>query len=140
MELMLAEDCRSLRHSLRFRCQVVRERGFVLLGERGLDLSATGMLLESSLHAMPGEPVIASFQIPGTWRWLDTLGTVARVARGRRTADHGSCVGVTFAPLSSEDDLFLRWALRRRAPPLPARPTRVDYAATVALIALSFHY
>jgi hypothetical protein len=140
MEFLLAEDRRTLRHAVTVTCHVVRERGFVLLGERGLDLSATGMLLASCCHAVPGEPVFIALEVPGTSRWIDTLGTVARVVRGRRPGDPGPCIGLNFGPLSSEDNRLVRWALRRKAPPLPARPTRIDYAATAALIAFSFHY
>jgi hypothetical protein len=140
MEFLLAEDRDALRHAVAIRCQVVRERGFVLLGDRAVDVSAKGMLITSSRHAIPGEPVFVSFQVPGTPQWIDTEGTVARVSRGRRMCDSGPTIGITFAPLPPEDHRLLRWVLRRLAPPLPARAVRIDYAATAALIALSFHY
>jgi hypothetical protein len=140
MEFLLTEDRRALRHAIAVTCQVVRERGFALLGDRAVDLSPTGMLVASSCHATIGEPLIVTFELPGTGCWIDTFGTVARLSRGRRRGDPGRCVGIRFDALPKDDERLVRGALRRVAPPLPARPPRIDYAATVALIALSFHY
>lgn len=140
MEMLSAVQRRAARHAVTVTCQVVHEPAFALLGERGFDLSTHGMLLQSKAFALPGDPIIATFRVPGTDRWVDTLGTVARVVRGRRWGDMGPTMGIAFAELSVEDNLLIRWALRRVAPPLPSRPMRIDYAATAAMVALAYGY
>jgi hypothetical protein len=137
MEMQLASERRAQRRSVFFACQVVRERGFVLLGERGIDLSPEGMLLPTTAAAVVGEEVIITFEVPGTGRWVDTLGCVARVVRGQRHRDEGRALGLVFDPLGADDNRLVRWALRRFPPTFPARAMRVDYVATAALIALS---
>jgi hypothetical protein len=136
MEMQLASERRALRRAITFECQVVREQGFELLGRRGTDLSPDGMLLSSPVPAVLGEEVIVTFKVPYTDRWIDTVATVARIVRGDRRNDAGRAIGLLFDPLSSEDNRLLRWALRRHPPTFPARPMRVDYVATAALIAL----
>jgi hypothetical protein len=137
MEMLLASERRAVRRSVTVTCQVVRERGFVLLGQRAVDLSTDGMLLRSRADVRVGEEVIVAFRVPGTERWIDTTAIVARVLHGRRWGDMGPAIGLAFAPLAPEDHRLVRWALRRVAPPLPARSQRVDYAATAAMIALA---
>ncbi len=136
MEMLLATDRRALRRAVSFECQVVREHDFVLLGHRGVDLSTDGMLVESDAQAVLGEEVIVTFRVPGTTRWVDTLASVARVVRGGRRADRGRALGLVFDPLSSDDNLAIRCALRRHPPTFPSRSMRIDYVATAALIAL----
>jgi hypothetical protein len=137
MEMQLASERRGSRRAAVVECQVVRERGFQLVGIRAVDLSPEGMLLSTPVRAVPGEELIVAFRIPGTQRWVDTLATVARVVRGRRYGDGGPALGLAFAPLDPEDHRLLRWALRRHPPTFPSRAMRVDYAATAALVALS---
>jgi hypothetical protein len=137
MEMQLASERRALRRAVVFDCQVVREQGFELVGQRGVDLSTDGMLLLTPALAVLGEELIVSFRVPGTERWVDTLATVARIVRGDRRNDSGRGLGLAFDALSCEDNLLLRWALRRNPPTFPARRMRIDYAATAALIALS---
>lgn len=137
MEMQLASERRALRRAVTFECQVVREQGFELLGRRGMDLSTDGMLLPSPGPAILGEEVIVTLKVPHTDRWIDTLATVARIVRGDRRNDGGRALGLLFDPLSSDDNRLLRWALRRFPPTFPARPMRVDYVATAALIALA---
>jgi c-di-GMP-binding flagellar brake protein YcgR len=137
MEMLLSSERRSVRRSVFVDCQVVRERGFELVGERAIDLSQDGMLVLSERAARIGEEVIVTFRVPGTQRWVDTMATVVRVVRGNRRGDRGVAVGLHFDPLSSEDNLLVRTALERFPPTFPARTPRVDYAATAALIALS---
>ncbi len=137
MEMLFASERRATRRAVFFECQVVREHGFVLLGERGVDLSTDGMLLLSTARAVLGEEVIVTFRVPGTQRWVDTTATVARVVRGHRYNDQAPGLGLLFDPLGSEDNRLIRWALRRFPPTFPARTMRVDYVATAAFIALS---
>jgi hypothetical protein len=137
MDMLLASDRSAIRRAVTVDCQVVREKGFVLLGDRAADLSTSGMLLISNRRVSLGEEVIVTFRVPGTDRWVDTFATVARVVHGRRRGDPGAAVGLCFDPLASDDDRLVRWALRRIPPTFPARPMRVDYAATCAMIALA---
>jgi hypothetical protein len=137
MEMQLASERRASRRAVAFECQVVRERGFELLGQRGIDLSPDGMLVPTTAAAVVGEELLVTLQVPGTTRWIDTLATVARVVRGNRRGDGGRALGLLFDPLGADDNRLLRWALRRHPPTFPARAMRVDYVATVAFIALS---
>jgi hypothetical protein len=137
MEMLLHGDRRATRRSVLVDCQVVREHHFELMGERAVDLSMHGMLLSSKRNAVIGEELIVTFRVPGTRVWIDTLATVVRVVRGRRNGDRGPALGLAFGALSCDEERLLRGALTPFPPILPARPGRVDYAATAALIALS---
>lgn len=137
MEMLLHGDRRAMRRSVLVDCQVVRERGFELLGERAVDLSMHGMLLHSGRNAEVGEELIVTFRVPGTRLWIDTFATAVRVVRGRRWGDRGPGVGLAFGVLTSDEERLLRTALLPFPPILPARPARVDYAATAAFIALA---
>ncbi len=134
MEMLLASDRRSVRRSVFVDCQVVRERGFELLGERAVNLSPDGMLLLCDRPARLGEVLIVTFRVPGTHRWIDTYGSVVRVVSGRRKNDRGPAIGLSFEPLASDEHRLLRAALERFPPTFPARPSRIDYVATAALI------
>lgn len=136
MEMLMASDRRSVRRSVFVDCQVVRERGFRLIGERGVDLSTGGMLLLSDRSVTVGEELLATFRVPGTQRWIDTLATVVRVVHGRRRGDVGPAIGLSFAALDTVDNLLVRGALLRHPPVFPARTPRIDYVATAAFIAL----
>lgn len=137
MEMLFAEGRTAARRSVLVDCQVVREDGFVLIGERAIDLSQRGMLLCCDRSASVGEEVLVTFRVPGTKTWVDTTATVVRVIRGRRTGDRAPAIGLLFHGLSPEDDLLVRKALVPFPPTLPARPRKVDYAATAAFIALA---
>lgn len=137
MEMLFAEGRRSKRRSVLIDCQVVREHDFSLIGERAVDLSPHGMLLSSNRSVRMGEELIVTFRVPGTKVWIDTTAIVVRLVHGRRNGDRGPAVGLAFAPLASDEDRMVRGALVPFPPTLPARPGRVDYAATAALIALS---
>ena len=49
----------------------------------------------------------------------------------------GRSFGVSFESFDEGTQAFIRSALRGVPPPLPARERRVDYAASIALAALS---
>jgi hypothetical protein len=136
MEMLMSSERRSVRRSVFVDCQVVRERDFVLLGERAVDLSQDGMLVLSERAVRLGEELIVTFRVPGTRLWVDTLAYAVRTVAGRRRGDRGPAIGLMFAPLSGEDNLLVRTSLERFPPIFPARAARVDYAATAALIAL----
>ncbi|APR80290.1 Hypothetical protein A7982_05637 [Minicystis rosea] len=137
MEMLLSSERRSVRRSVLVDCQVVREQGFELIGERAADLSQDGMLLLSDRAVRIGEELIVTFRVPGTRCWVDTTATVVRTVAGRRRSDRGPAIGLLFDPLPSEDNLLVRSMLERFPPTYPARELRIDYAATAAMIALS---
>ncbi len=122
---------------MRVECQVVRERDFRLLGSHAVDLSPMGMQVMAQERVLTGEPVLVAFRLPLTSWWFDAEATVARVVHGRRPGDAGRCFGLSFEALGEDVSAFLRRALRGVPPPLPARAPRVDYAASIALAALS---
>jgi len=135
--LVHVQERRTLRRSVRVDCQVVRERDFKLVGSRAVDLSPMGMLVMSQEPILTGEPVVISFRLPRSAWWFDAMGTVARVVHGRRPGDLGRCFGLAFDELEPDVHVYLRRALRGVPPPLPTREPRVDYAASIALAALS---
>ena len=100
MEMLLAFDRRATRRSVLVDCQVVRERGFELVGERAVDLSMHGMLLCSKRSAQVGEELIVTLRVPGTRVWIDTMATVTRVVHGRRNGDRGPALGLAFDPFA----------------------------------------
>jgi hypothetical protein len=131
--LVAATDRRSVRRYVRLECEVVRERGFRLLGKRALDMSTTGMRIAAVDDAEPGEPVVFAFRAPGSSLWIDGEGVVARFAAGRRREDFGASIGLSLN-MPSEVRASLRRYLLRCPPPPPKRGPRVDYAATIRRI------
>lgn len=127
-----AADRRSVRRYVRLPCEVVRERGFRLLGRAALDMSTTGMRFAALDDCLTGEPVVLTFRAGE--RWIDTEGYVARVVHGRRTEDCGPSIAVQFASLS-EDITLLRKHLLKCPPAMGKRAPRIDYAASVRRIA-----
>src|SRR5690349_18150105 len=65
MEMLFVNERRAPRHAVPVDCQVVREDGFTMLGERAVDLSTCGMLVLSDVPAAIGEDVVVSLRIPG---------------------------------------------------------------------------
>lgn len=127
-----ATERRSVRRFVRLDCEVVRERGFRLLGKTALDMSTTGMRIAALDDALTGEAVILTFRAGD--RWIDAEGVVARVVHGRRTMDFGPSIAVQFAGLSEEISLLRKHLLK--CPPATAkRAPRIDYAASVRRIA-----
>jgi c-di-GMP-binding flagellar brake protein YcgR len=132
-----------LRHAVRMPCEVVRDRGFRLLGKQAIDLSPEGMqvVLERGADVEPGESVLVSFQATNLGMWFDLEATTSRIVCGRRHLDGGvQTIGLRFREVRPVIRHILRGALRRVPPPLPRREVgmprfRVDYAATVRRIA-----
>jgi hypothetical protein len=101
-----------LRRAVHTPCEVVRERDFKLVGTRVLDLSTSGMLLETDLPVLTGEELLVSFKSPSSDRWYDCAATIARVLHGRRCRDVRRAVGVSFESLHLLDGLLLCEELR----------------------------
>jgi hypothetical protein len=135
--LVHVQQRKVMRRAVRVDCQVVRERDFKMVGSRGVDLSTEGMLVMLQEPVLTGEPLVVAFRLPRSDFWFDAVGSVARVLHGRRPGDMSRCFGIEFDPLEPDVQVFLRRALRGVPPPLPMREPRIDYAASVALAALS---
>lgn len=131
--LVAASERRSVRRYVRLECEVVRERGFRLIGKRTLDLSTTGMRIAAMDDAITGESVILTFRAPDSKEWIDAEGNVARVLHGRRGYDYGPSLGVDFT-LTPELRAVLRRELAKYPPATPKRAPRIDWAASVARI------
>jgi c-di-GMP-binding flagellar brake protein YcgR len=130
-------DRKSTRHHVRIDCQVVREADFELVGHRTLDLSPGGMLVrvEPKSDVKIGDRMIVSFQATSLGIWFDSQAEVTRVVRGRRPEDEGRAFGLKFVDMQPISKLILRGHLRRVPPPVPQRPRRIDYAATIRQVA-----
>jgi hypothetical protein len=110
---------KSVRRFARTRCEVVRERDFAQLGTRAIDVSSEGLFLMTDRDGRIGDEVILSFLIPGTERWFDAEGHVARIIRGRRIGDVAMGLGIEFDRTERESQATLRMALRKLPPILP---------------------
>ena len=136
--LIPASQRRVLRRALHFGCQVVREHDFVLIGDEAIDVSPDGMLVVTDARVLTGEELVVSFKLPHISGFIDAEATVARVVHGRRPGDRGRrCLGVEFQRIDPRARRALRAGLRHVPPPLPARERRVDYAATIHMLALA---
>jgi len=133
--VLAAKDRDGVRRAVATVCQVVTEERFELLGERALDLSPDGMLLETAAEPRIGESVFVSLRAPGTQLWIDAEATVARIVRGRRGSDRTQGVGLRFRKMDRMYRAVLQESLRGFPPPLPGRFRRKDYASTVRAIA-----
>ena len=135
MRYVRKNERREIRRAVEIACQVVRERDFRLVAERTLDVSPDGMRIASAIDLEPGDNLIVSFQATGLGLWFDTEATVTRLIRGRRPGDRGPGAALAFSSLDRVKRLILRGHLRRLPPPIPRRPPRIDWAATVQRVA-----
>ncbi|MCC6873195.1 MAG: PilZ domain-containing protein [Sandaracinaceae bacterium] len=127
---------KSVRRAVKVGCEAVAEDGFRLLGKRTLDLSSSGMLVESrGAFVRVGEDVVVSFQPPRSRLWLDAVAKVARIERGKRRGDRAHAIGLEFVEMSPSDRAILDAKLRGLPPPIPRRKPPVDYAGMVRTIA-----
>lgn len=140
MEMELADDRRSDRRAVDVTCYVVRASSLEVVGERAIEISPHGMLVVSETPCSVGEPLLVTFDVPGVDRTITTSARVARVAPGRRAGDPGRAFGLEFEGLDAEATRALREALLCLPETTPKRPARVDYAATVQMIALTVDY
>ncbi len=128
-------DRKSTRHHVRIDCEVVRESDFSLVGHRTLDLSADGMLVRTNADVKIGDKLLVTFQATPLGIWFDAHAEVMRIVKNRRPEDEGRAFGIRFVDMPKVSRLILRGHLRRMPPPLPKRPRRIDYAATIRQIA-----
>ena len=125
-----------LRRGVSVACEAVAGYGFRLLGQRALDVSSTGMLIETcGAYARLGEEVFVSFQPPRSRLWVDAVAKVARVVKGRRKSDRAQAIGLSFVSMDAADRAILEAKLRGHPPPVPGRKPLIDYAAQVQAIA-----
>jgi hypothetical protein len=110
---------RAFRHAVDLSCSIVRERDFRLVGERAVDLSTDGMLVSTELPVLTGEPVLVSFRVPRSTRWIDAEAVVTRVVHGRRPGERGRRLGLSFRGLDSELRHLLFQQLRALPPAAP---------------------
>ncbi|APR76509.1 Hypothetical protein A7982_01856 [Minicystis rosea] len=111
---------RAFRHAVDLGCSIVRERDFRLVADRAVDLSTDGMLVDTHHRVLTGEPVIVSFRVPRSTRWVDAEAVVTRVVHGRRPGDQGRRLGLAFRGLDDETRHLIFQQLRA----LPAASSR----------------
>jgi hypothetical protein len=125
------------RRQLRLDCEVVRTRDFEPIGSKAVDLSGRGMQLLAENEAAHGDEVQVFFRVPFSSLRVYVEGVVTRVIAGMRSGDWGPAYGVRFGALPGHIETALRETLWRFPPTLAWRPRRIDYAASVRLIATS---
>jgi hypothetical protein len=113
---MTSTHRRAFRHAISFPCQIVRERDFRLVADVALDLSTDGMLVPTEARVLTGEPLLVSFRIPRSSRWIDAEAVVARVVHGRRPGEAGRRLGLSFLGLDVPARQVLFHALRDQPP------------------------
>ncbi len=131
LTLVRRNDRREVRRALAFSCEVVRERDFRRVAQTALNLSPDGMFVSTDDDLEVGESLIVSFRATQLGLWFDSEARVARIVRGRRGGDRGAGVGLSFSTLDRVKRLILRGHLRRVPPPLPSRPQRIHWTATI---------
>jgi hypothetical protein len=119
---------RNLRRAVSFRCEVVTDPSFERISDKGIDISAGGMLVHTDSHVEVGTPVIVSFALPQSRIFMDAIGSVSRVVSARRKGDEGMRVALRFEQFDAVSKAFLEGRLAGTPPPMPARPVRPDYA------------
>lgn len=125
-----------MRRGVQLGCEAVAEEGFRVLGERTLDVSPEGMLLETrGAYARIGEEVIVSFRPPTSRVWIDAVAKVARIVKGRRRGDRAQAIGLRFVEMDGADRAILAAKLIGHPPPVPGRQAPIDYASVVRRIA-----
>ncbi len=136
--IVRARERRGQRRAVHLTCDVVRERDFLPVGKRILDLSPHGMQLladgTAGEAASVGDPLQVLFKIPFSPAYVFVEAKVTRLVHGLRTGDSGRSYGVKFEPLASDASALLKRALERFPPTLSWRPRRIDYAASVWMI------
>ena len=118
-KIVRSERRDDMRHAIGLRCQVVRERDFKLVSDRTLDLSERGACVAATTRVLTGEPVLVSFKLRGSARWIDVEATVVRVVHGRRTYDGSAGLGLAFHGVDAPTARAIAASLRGVAPPVP---------------------
>jgi hypothetical protein len=122
---------RAIRRAYLLPCTVLRQDDFMPLGEYALDVSPDGMLVMTESDAERGQRLVVSFQATNLNLWFHAEARIARVVEGRRPGDRGRCLGVEFTHLDPVKRYILRGSLRSVPPPVPRRPQRIDYVASL---------
>lgn len=129
-------DRRSLRHAAELVCHVVRERGFVHIAGKTLDISVDGMRVASDADVALGDEVVLSVCLPRGRHWIDAQGRIVRIEVGTRENDDGRAIAIAFTAMDPVDRAMLAGATAAVPPPVPRRLVRRDYAATLRDVAL----
>jgi len=127
-----AGDRGAIRRAVTLRCEAVSLDRCRLLGDRISDLSASGLLLPTDEPALENEIVLVHL-LAGE-RPIVAEAHVARVVAGARRSDRGRALGLRFTRVQRRPLGALLRRLRGTPPPVPRRPVRPDYAATVRAI------
>jgi hypothetical protein len=126
-----------IRRAYALPCRVVRETDFKLIGSCAVDVSQDGMMVLSDYDLWRGEDVFVSFQATELGIWFHAQAKVARVIEGRRPGDPGRALGLRFTKIDPIKRFILGSHLRRVPPPIPKRPQRIDWAASMRKLASS---
>ena len=134
VDLLPARRRRGVRRHLRAQCRAMCWERFEVIGERLLDLSPHGALLECDAELRIGDQVLLTFRMPWGGPQVLVNAEVSRVVAGRRAGDRGRGAGLRFLDLAPEDRAELRPRLEPFEPTRAARSHPVDYALAVASI------
>ena len=115
---MVVDSRKSKRRFARTKCEVVRERDFMRLGTRAIDLSIDGLFLMTDVDVTVGESVMIAFELGG--HCVEAVGHIARVASGRRSSDMAMGIGIAFDSIKDDGATLLAAALKKMPPLLPA--------------------
>jgi hypothetical protein len=122
-----------MRRVVVLRCEVVSLCRYQMLATEVLDVSGTGLLVSSDADAEKSEPVVVHL-----FTGEDDIvaaAEVSRVVRGLRREDRGEALGLRFTRVPGAPLRRLLRQLHGTPPPVPRRPIRCDYAASVRAIA-----
>lgn len=84
-------------------CRALLEKDDRHLRGRTLDVSSTGVRIQSDADVTVGESVVLTLCLPDGTTWIDATGRVARVEQGLREADSGRAIGIEFSEIDAGD-------------------------------------
>lgn len=129
---------RGARRIVALSCEVVSTERYRLLGGHITDISESGMLVHAAQPAQLGEDVLVHLDLHDEFQGeLTAAARVARVVYGRRQHDANPALGLRFTRVPRRRLARLLASLKGTPPPVPRRPLRRDYAATIARISQS---
>jgi hypothetical protein len=131
MRFMRISERRSIRRAYPLTCHVVRVSDARCVATRALDVSTEGMLVAANTDdIVRDDEYFVAFRAHDVW--IRAEATLARVVEGRRTSDKQLALGLRFETIDPVHRLIMRGAFRKVPPPVPKRPPRISYAATLA--------